>query len=352
MDSELNLNRTKYYHKISVAPMLGVTNLQFRYLMRLLTRHTTLYTEMILHETVLHKDYKKILEFNEIEHPIVIQLGGNDPEKLGLTAKYCKELGYDEINLNCGCPSNRVQEASFGAYLMSHPDLVSECTSSIYKNSNIEVTVKCRLGLNKDNDDFLYKFIETVNKKGNVNHFIIHARLAIMNIDPVKNRSVPPLNYKKVFDLRKKYSNINFSINGGFCKIKDIEDVLQEENDLSGCMIGRQAYDNPWLFSDFDRRFYNKINPNFSRREVLYRYSDYCDKVLNSNSKGLLFELVKPILYLFNSEGYASVYKNELTKVVNYIKEHQCPFSDFIKHTIDLFEKENTTALDKLPNNG
>jgi len=353
MDSNINIlnSKAKDYHKISVAPMLGISTPQFRYFMRLLSRHSTLYTEMVHHDTILHRDYKQILEFDEIEHPVVLQLGGNDPERLGLAAKYAKELGYDEINLNCGCPSNKVQEASFGAYLMSYPDLVAECTNSIYKHSNIVVTVKCRLGLNKDNDEFLDNFIETVSKKGNVSHFIMHARLAIMNIDPVKNRSIPPLNYKKVYDLRKKYNHINFSINGGIKDVKEITNVLDESNDLAGCMIGRAAYDNPWLFSDFDRVFYKKANPGYSRKEILYKYSDYCDKVLEYKSKGIVFELVKPILYLCSGEPYSTVYKNELTKVVNYMKENECNFSDFIKHTIDLYEKDNNTSLDKTPPN-
>ena len=344
----------KNCHKISVAPMMGITNRHFRYFMRLLTKETLLYTEMIHHDAILNcKDgYKKLLDYDNLEHPLVLQLGGNNPELLGKCAKIAKTMGYDEINLNCGCPSTKVIAHNFGACLMKTPELVGECVKEIKKNSNIPVSVKCRLGLNNDNDTFLNDFILKVNRIGEVDHFVIHARLAIMNLDTDKNRKIPPLRYDRVFQLKKDFPNINYTINGGIKTYDDISNLLSN-NSISGCMIGRAAYDNPWIFSQIDELYYGKKNPGYNRKELLYKYGEYGDYYLNSclnniyDKEKIYPEIITPLTFLFNGEKLNSFYKSCLMDKNNW-KDVES-FYDFIVDVVEKYEIKNKEALERYP---
>jgi len=338
------INPVKTYHKISIAPMMGITNRHFRYFMRLLTKQTVLYTEMIHHDAILNckEGYSKFLEFHTDENPLILQLGGNNPELLAKCGEIAGKMGYDEINLNCGCPSSRVTANNFGACLMNSPELVGECVKSIKNNCNLPVTVKCRLGLNKDNDEFLNNFISKVSQIGEVDHFIIHARLAIMNLDTDKNRKIPPLRYDRVFQLKKDFPHLNFSINGGIKTYDEINTLLDNKS-ISGCMIGRAAYDNPWIFSQMDKLYYNKMSPGLSRKEVMFRYGEYGDyylKTLDSFEKDKIYpELVGPLTFLFNGEKYNSIYKQFLMDKKNWQDVES--FYDFILSVVENYEKKN-----------
>jgi tRNA-dihydrouridine synthase A len=335
---------TKNIHRISIAPMLDITTHHYRQMMRYITKETTLWTEMIHHDTIIHSKCgsKKFLEFDLDQKPIVIQLGGNKIDLLEKAAKICKEVGYDDINLNCGCPSSRVAEGNFGACLMKTPELVAEITKKMSESSELEVTVKCRLGLNKFDADFLHNYIKTVSKEGNVNHFIMHARLAMMNLDTNKNRTIPPLQYDTVYQLKDEYPELEFSLNGGIKTLDECEEILKNRN-VRGVMIGRAGYENPWMFSDVDRRIFNKPNPGFSRKEIVYKYADYCE---TQQSEGVHHsELIKPITFLFMGE-----YKNINFKNLLYsYKPEQGLLSDHLKTTIEEYEKINPEGVNKTP---
>jgi tRNA-dihydrouridine synthase A len=341
----------KNYHKISIAPMLGHTNTHFRNLTRLLTKETTLYTEMIHHDTIInHKNgYEGVIGINQKENPIVIQLGGNNIEVLSKVAPLCRQFGYDEINLNCGCPSSKVVSHNFGACLMRNPDLVAACCKKLREESHLETTVKCRLGLDKFDNDFLFNFIDKVNEKGGVNHFILHARLAMMDLDTDKNRKIPPLQYDKVNNLCDIFSDrkIVFSLNGGLKDRGEIKNILNE-NKIKGCMIGRHVLENPWSMATYDSNFYSKKDQNLTRKEVIYRYAEYCDEVLNKE-KVFYKDLIKPLINLFYDKRRNSVFKELLLNFNKTIKPEE--FSDHLKFVIEEFEKHNSDAVNELPNN-
>jgi tRNA-dihydrouridine synthase A len=201
----------------------------------------------------------------------VIQFGGNTPETLAKCAEVSQQLGYDEVNLNVGCPSPRVQHGAFGACLMKEPDIVSECIYAMRKAVQIPVTIKCRLGVDDfDSYEFAHDFIKKTSEKSGCTHYVIHARKAFLKgLNPAENRNIPPLQYERVLKLKKDLPKLEFSINGGFKTIDSIEEVLKPTDELKGCMLGRVAYENPWVLADVDRRFYGRKNPGLSRKEVL-----------------------------------------------------------------------------------
>ncbi len=336
-------------HKISIAPMLGITNRHYRNMMRFITRETCLYTEMIHHDAILYCQGNKMkneIEISEIEKPIVIQLGGNNPETLEKIALLCKEYNFDEININCGCPSSKVQNYNFGACLMKDPEVVADLAKRIRNVSNLEVTVKCRLGLNEYSEEFLNDFISNVSSKGQVSHFIMHARLAIMDMDTDKNRKIPPLQHDTVRGLKKIYPHLNFSLNGGIKTLEEIDNLLKCQ-EYYGVMIGRAAYEKPWMFADVDRRFFNKPNPSLSRKEVVLKYADYCEKVMLEHPEIHFHFLIKPLTFLFSGEKYNSIFKNLL-----YSYKDVCidiSLKDHIKNIIEKYEKINYKAVNKKP---
>lgn len=336
------MNIIKKYHKISIAPMMEITDNHFRNFFRLLTKETVLYTEMIHHDTIMNsrRGAQKELYFDKDQRPVVIQLGGNNPNILEKISIMCKEAGYDEINLNCGCPSSKVVNGNFGVSLMTDPELVADITNRLRQASNMEVTVKCRLGIDSFNEEFLEKFISTVATKGNVNHFIIHARLALMQVDTDKNRKIPPLQYDTVLNLKRKFPQLLFSINGGIKSYEDLDAMLMNP-EISGNMIGRAAYDNPWMFGNIDKKYFEKNNPGLSRKEVIYKYSEYLEKI---QDQGCPYnELVKPLTNLFSGERKSSYFKNLL---YSYKKEKEnFTISEYVRWVVDEYEKKNEKAV-------
>ena len=242
--------------KIYVAPMMQYTDKHDRYFLRLISKNVILFTEMIPSNAIIYGNKKKLLEYNSNEHPIILQVGGSDPKEIAKCAKIAKTLfNYDEININAGCPSKKVENGMFGACLMDKPFLVGKCVKEIKKNSKIPVSIKCRIGLGeKQNYLFLKKFISYVSKDG-CNKFFIHARNAILSkFNPKKNRTIPSLNYKFVYNIKKDFPHLEIIINGGIDNIASIQNHLKF---VDGVMIGREIYKNPFFLKEIAEKIFN-----------------------------------------------------------------------------------------------
>jgi tRNA-dihydrouridine synthase len=418
---------------ISIAPMMEWTTFQFRYLVRLLSKRAKLYTEMVVDSTLNYSPRKMDFTlFDEVEHPVVFQLGGSNPSSLAQAAKYVASRGFDEINLNCGCPSPRVSgKGKFGAALMFTPELVRDCVSAIRSAAGIPVTVKCRLGADDmDSYEEFKNFIAVVSGSGACSHFIIHARKCFLNgLDPKKNRTVPPLKYHWVQQIAVEFPELRFSINGGINSLQEAADLLslrrpagsviaslgadlesvkekrssevpesaqiipeEEEQEqvedgtsfsecgcsdftsgpaaardsskddaeasedqppvsafqydlapgvvrlpgcnpatygdasgglLSGVMIGRAAYNNPWILSDVDRSIYGEANPGYSRREIIHKYVDHMEATIEKANADYQdrqlpgcfrpTEFAKPLYFLFVGERGGARFRSTLS---------------------------------------
>jgi len=252
-------------HKICVAPMLDWTDRHCRYFHRLLTRHALLYTEMVTTGALIHGDRARHLDFNAAELPLALQLGGSEPADLAQCARWAQEWGYSEVNLNCGCPSERVQRGAFGACLMREPALVADGVKAMLDAVSIPVTVKHRIGIDKEESyDFVRDFVGTLSLVG-CHTFIVHARNAwLQGLSPKDNREVPPLRYETVYRLKKDFPELCFVINGGITQSAQVMDHLQH---VDGAMLGREAYHNPWWLSEWDRAFFDDASQQSQTRE-------------------------------------------------------------------------------------
>lgn len=286
------LNRT-----FSIAPMLDWTDRHYRYLARIMSAELLLYTEMITTGAIIHGkgDY---LEYNVEENPLALQLGGSNPQDLATCAKLAFERGYDEINLNVGCPSDRVQNGRFGACLMAEPTLVAECVSAMKQVVDIPVTVKTRIGIDdQDSYPFLTEFVETVSDVG-CDTFIVHARKAwLQGLSPKQNREIPPLDYDRVYRLKKDYPNLSISINGG---VKTLSECREHLLHLDGVMVGREAYQNPYMLAEVDQQLCGVEKPVLSRDAVLERFIPYIEKHLNNG--GRLNHITRHMTGMFQGE--------------------------------------------------
>ncbi len=265
-------------HSFCVAPMMDYSDRHDRYLMRLFSKNAVLYTEMVSIQALLYGDPKRFLMHHPSENPVALQLGGSDPVEMARGALLGENAGFDEININVGCPSTRVQAGRFGACLMKEPDLVSQCFNMMQEKVNIPITIKCRLGID-NNDEYidLFKFVDRVSSEG-CKTFIVHARKAWLNgLSPKQNREVPPLNYDVVYQLKKDFSDLEIIINGG---ITSISETLAHLSFVDGVMIGREAYRNPALLSQVDRIIYGLESPPVCILDVLEMYKRYIEKEL------------------------------------------------------------------------
>ena len=248
------------HHRFCIAPMMKKTDRHFRFLARQFTNKSMLYTEMIHANAVLKGDEEKLLSFNNVEHPLGLQLGGSDPQMLAEASIIGQEFGYDEINLNVGCPSKKVKSGNFGVFLMKNVDLLSACVDAVKKRINIPFTIKCRIGVDDfEGEEYLVKFIKTIADLG-VKTFIIHARKAISGLDTKRNRSIPPLNYDLVFKIKELFPDLNIVINGGIEEISSVKDLL---NNVDGVMLGRKIYSDPAFLLQIDKEIYldeNKLD--------------------------------------------------------------------------------------------
>ena len=255
---------------------------------RYISRHTWLYTEMVTTGAILHGDIERHLDFNQEEHPVALQLGGSEPADLALAAKRGQEWGYDEVNLNCGCPSERVQKGAFGACLMAEPNLVADCVKAMRDVVDIDVTVKHRIGINDvDSYDFVRDIVGQIAEAG-CKTFVVHARNAILKgLSPKENREVPPLKYEYAYRLKKDFPSLEIIINGGIKTQQEIDAHLLH---VDGVMLGREAYHNPYLMTNFDARYYGDMSTPKTREEVVLAMLPYIREQLQKfgeNGKGL-----------------------------------------------------------------
>ena len=275
---------SKPYQKrtLSIAPMMDWTDRHCRMFHRQITRHSWLYTEMVTTGALLYGDVGRHLDFNEEEHPVALQLGGSEPGALAQSARLGQQWGYDEINLNCGCPSERVQKGAFGACLMAEPRLVADCVRAMKDAVEIDVTVKHRIGIDQhESYDFVRDFVGTVADAGCAT-FIVHARNAILKgLSPKENREIPPLRYEVVYQLKRDFPRLEIILNGGVDSLDEIDAHLQH---VDGVMLGREAYHNPWLMAVFDARYYADQAMPRTREQVIAAMLPYVRAELASHS--------------------------------------------------------------------
>lgn len=265
-------------HRVCVAPMMDYTDRHFRYFIRRMSRHTRLYTEMLTTGAILHGEPRRFLEFDPAEHPLALQLGGSDPRTLAQCTRIAADYGYDEVNLNVGCPSDRVQSGRFGACLMTKPQLVAECVSAMRAASDVPVTVKTRIGVDQhDSYEHLTHFVQTVAAAG-CRVFIIHARKAwLTGLSPKENREIPPLRYDVAERLKHDFPALAVVVNGGIKTLTAMQNHLVE---FDGVMIGREAVANPYLFAMVDRRCFDARATTLTREQLLEALMSYIETQL------------------------------------------------------------------------
>ncbi len=297
----------------SVAPMMDWTDRHCRFFLRLLSKHSRLYTEMVTTGAILHGKAERLLAYDPAEHPIALQLGGSDPADLAACAKVGERFGYDEINLNVGCPSDRVQEGKFGACLMAEPDLVAESVRAMRESVYVPVTVKTRIGIDdKDSYEELAHFIGTVSGAG-CDTFIIHARKAwLQGLSPKENRTKPPLRYDVVERLKTDFPALKFVLNGGIVTLEQAEEHLRR---FDGVMLGRAAYENPYLLAQVDNRFFGETGEIPSRATIVEAFKPYLEAEL---TRGLrLHSMTRHILGLFQGVRGGRVWRRYLSENAN-----------------------------------
>ncbi len=301
-----------FSHKqFAVAPMMEWTDRHYRYLARLMTKQTRLYTEMVTSGALVHGDRKRFLQFNQSEHPIALQLGGSDPVEMKQSAIWGEQAGFDEININVGCPSDRVQSGRFGVCLMREPDQVAKCVSAMRDAVSIPVTVKCRIGV--DNDDsyqFLTDFINQVANAG-CETFILHARKAwLKGLNPKQNREIPELDYQRVYQLKRDYPDLNIWVNGG---IESIDEVRNHLSHVDGVMIGRHAYKHPLFLLDVDKKIFNSAEYDSSSiEEIILKYTNYVEDNLKLGVP--LNAMAKHILNMYQGVAGAKRWRRYLSE--------------------------------------
>ena len=297
-------------HRVSIAPMMKRTDRHYRYFMRLLTRRTLLYTEMVTTGAIIHGERNKLLGFSEEEKSISLQLGGDDPDDLARCAKVAVDWGYDEVNLNVGCPSDRVQNGNFGACLMKDPDRVARGVEAMRRAVDIPVTVKHRIGVDElDRYEDMENFVRTVASAG-CERFTVHARKAwLEGLNPKQNREIPPLRYEDVYRLKQVFPNLFIEINGG---IKSLAEMHQHLEHVDAVMLGRAAYDDPFLFSTVDEAFFgDNAREPLSRHEVVRQMFPYIEAWLAEGGK--LNQVTRHMLQLFAGRPRGRVWRRILT---------------------------------------
>ena len=298
--------------KFCVAPMMRYTDMHERFFLRLITKKAVLYTEMIATGALIHGNCDYQLDFNKEEHPVAVQFGGSSPLELSKCSIMAEKKGYDEINLNIGCPSERVQKGNFGVCLMLEPELVAKCVRQMRKSVDIPITVKCRTGVD-DNDDYLFlkSFIDIVKDSG-IKTFIIHARKGILKgLSPRQNRNIPPLNYEKVYSIKNDFPNLEIIINGG---IKSISETKNHLNYVDGVMLGRAAYDNPFMLSEIDSEIYSNAKTDISRKDLLSEYLDYVHLMTEKGYDPKI--MLKHVFGLKKGEKDAKRFRVKVTEVM------------------------------------
>ena len=293
--------------------MMQCTDIHDRYLMRLITKKSFLYTEMVTTGAIIHGNATHQLDFNKsIESPVALQLGGSNPDELAKCSEIAESMGYDEINLNLGCPSERVQKGSFGACLMIEPKLVERCLNAMKQSVSIPVTAKCRTGIDKIEDyDFLRSFVERIANQ-NIVTIIIHARNAILKgLSPRQNRTIPPLKYDYVYRIKEDFPELEIIINGGIDSLVEAKDHLQK---VDGVMLGRAPYDNPMMLEDVDSEIFGEPKKRISRLDILKEYLNYLEDL--DDPKIRLNQVLKHIYGLNKGLKNARKYRYEINQIM------------------------------------
>ncbi len=313
--------------KVSVAPMMDCTDRHERYFLRLISKNTLLYTEMIVDEAINRGNKKKLLEFNINEKPVALQIGGSSPKLLAEASKIGEDFGYDEINLNLGCPSKKVEKNKFGACLMKEPNLVADCLSKMQASTKLPVTIKTRIGYDdvEDYENF-HNFISILKSTG-IKTFIIHARKAMLGkFTPKQNLNIPPLKYDYVYNLKNDFPDEEIIINGGITSVEEINDHLKK---IDGVMIGRAAYHTPYLLADIEKEiFKNQTIP--SRQEVIENLIPYIKEELKKGTR--LNQIMRHTLGLFHGQSGASHWKR-------YLSENMCVRDADVKKIDHIMDK-------------
>ena len=325
---------SKINRLVSVAPMMDCTDRHERYFLRLISKNVLLYTEMVVSEAIDRGDKEKLLSFDLREKPVALQLGGSTPKLLANSAKIGEEFGYDEINLNLGCPSKKVQKNKFGACLIKEPNLVAECLSEMINSTSLPVTVKTRIGYDdvEDYENF-YKFISTIKSTG-VKTFIIHARKAMLGkFTPKQNLNIPPLKYDYVYKLKEDFPNEEIIINGGISSINEIKSHLKKTN---GVMIGRAAYHTPYLLADIEREIFKNDNVP-SRQDVIEKLIPYIKDEIKKGTR--LNQIMRHTLGLFHGQSGASYWKR-------YLSENMCVRDADVKKIDHIMDKIKYNNVD------
>ena len=313
--------------KVSVAPMMDCTDKHERYFLRLISKNVLLYTEMIVSEAIDRGDKKKLLSFNIKEKPVALQLGGSSPKLLSQASKIGEEFGYDEINLNLGCPSKKVQKNKFGACLIKEPNLVAECLSKMQSSTNLPVTVKTRIGYD-DVEDYenLYNFINLLKSTG-IKTFIIHARKAMLGkFTPKQNLNIPPLKYEMVYKLKEDFKDLEIVINGGITSVDQIKNHL---NKTDGVMIGRSVYHSPYLLADIENEIFNN-HEILSRQEVIEKLVPYVKEEIKKGTR--MNQIMRHTLGLFHGQTGSSFWKR-------YLSENMCVRDADVKKIDHIMDK-------------
>lgn len=293
--------------------MMQCTDIHDRYLMRLITKKSFLYTEMVTTGAIIHGNATHQLDFNKsIESPVALQLGGSNPDELAKCSEIAESMGYDEINLNLGCPSERVQKGSFGACLMIEPKLVQRCLNAMKQSVSIPVTAKCRTGIDKIEDyDFLQSFVEGIANQ-NISTIIIHARNAILKgLSPRQNRTIPPLKYDYVYRIKEDFPELEIIINGGIDSLTEAKDHLQN---VDGVMLGRAPYDNPMMLDDVDSEIFGEPKKQILRLDILKEYLTYLEEL--NDPKIRLNQVLKHIYGLNKGLKNAKKYRYEINQIM------------------------------------
>jgi len=294
---------------VSIAPMMDWTDKHCRYFYRLISKNVQLYTEMITTKAILRGDKNRLLDFNAIENPLVLQLGGSDPKEMAACTLIAQDWGYDEVNINVGCPSDRVLSGSFGACLMKEPNLVAQCVESMTDKCEIPVTVKHRIGIDDmESYDELSDFVFQISNKG-CQHFIVHARKAwLKGLSPKENRTIPPLNYSWVYQLKKDFPFLKITINGG---IESCMDVKKHLEFVDGVMMGRSIYHNPFLLREIDKTIFDENNNLIDREQILKKYMTYIEK--HSQNGIPIRSMTRHILGIYHGEANAKLFRRLLS---------------------------------------
>ena len=290
--------------------MLDWTDRHCRYFHRLLTKQALLYTEMVTTGALLNGDVERHLRFNAFEQPVALQLGGSEPKEMAACARLAEDYGYAEVNINVGCPSERVQKGAFGACLMAEPHLIADCVAAMQAAVNMPVTVKNRIGIDEQQErDSLFSFVETVAQAG-CQTFIVHARKAwLKGLSPKENREIPPLNYALVYELKQAFPQLEIIINGGITTLEQCQHHLQF---VDGVMVGREAYHNPWLLAQVDSQLYAAPDSFNQRKAVIDAFIPYVEQQLSQG--GTLAPMSKPILGLFQGIAGARYWRRYISE--------------------------------------